>query len=83
MPEPEKVPEKQPELRSRREHSNPDHGLEGSTKQQWLRWLSEQVSGVADQIEEEEKRREHLTHTTTQELVALQTQIQEMQVELL
>ena len=73
VPEPEKVPEKQPELRSRSEQSYPDKGLEGSTKPQWLRWLSEQVSGVADQIEEEEKRREHLTHTTTQELVVLRT----------
>ena len=41
------------------------------------------MAGVADQIEEEEKRREHLTHTTTQELVVLRTQIQELQGELL
>ena len=82
-PEPEKVPEKQPEPRSRSEQGYPDKGLERSTKQQWLRWLSEQVSGVADQIEEEEKRREHLTHTATQELVVLRTQIQELQGELL
>ena len=83
VPEPEKVPEKQPEPRSRSERSNTDHGLEGSTKPQWLRWLSEQVSGVADQLEEEETRRQHLTHTTTQELVVLRTQIQELQGELL
>ena len=83
VPEPEKVPEKQPEPRSRSEQSYPDHGLEGSPKPQWLRWLSEQVSGVADQIEEEETRRQHLTHTTTQELVVLRTQIQGLQGELL
>ena len=49
----------------------------------WLRWLSEQVSGVADQMDEEEKRREHLTRSTTQELASLQTQIQELQGELI
>ena len=81
--EPESAPEKQPELGSRSKQSNLDNGLERSTKQQWLRWLSEQVSGVADQMDEEEKHREHLTHTTAQELVALRTQIQELQGELL
>ena len=50
--------------------------------QQWLRWLSEQVSGVADQMDEEEKRREHLTRSATQELASLRTQIQELQGEL-
>ena len=80
VPEPEKRPEKQPELRSRREHCYSDTG---STKPQWLRWLSEQVSGVADQMEEEEKQREHLTHTTTQEMVVLRTQLHELQGELL
>ena len=81
--EPESAPEKQPELGSRSKQSNLNNGLERSTKQQWLRWLSEQVSGVADQMDEEEKHREHLTHTTAQELVALRTQIQELQGELL
>ena len=79
-PEPEKRPEKQPELRSRSEQCYSDTG---STKPQWLRWLSEQLSGVADQLEEEETCRQQLTHTTTQELVALRTQIEEMQGELL
>ena len=51
--------------------------------QQWLRWLSDQVSGVADQMDEEEKRREHLTRATTQELVSLRIQIQELQGELI
>ena len=79
-PEPEKRPEKQPELRSRSEQCYSDTG---STKPQWLRWLSEQVSGVADQIEDEEKQREHLTQTTTQEMVVLRTQLHELQGELL
>ena len=47
--------------RSRSAQSTPDDGLERTTMQQWLRWLSEQVSGVADQMDEEEMRREHLT----------------------
>ena len=81
--QPENGQEKQPEPRNRSEQSTPDDGMERSTKQQWLRWLSEQVSGVADQIDEEEKRREHMTLTTTQELVVLRTQIQELQGELL
>ena len=42
----------------------------------------EQVSGVADQLDEEERRREYLTRTTTQELVSLRTQIQGLQEEL-
>ena len=50
--------------------------------QQWLRWLSKQVSGVADQLDEEERHREYLTRTTTQELVSLRTQIQGLQEEL-
>ena len=51
--------------------------------QQWLRWLSEQVLGVADQLDEEERRREYLTRTKTQELISLRTQIQELQEELM
>ena len=54
----------------------PEDGLEKSTMQQWLKWLSEQVSGVVGHLDEEEKRREYLTRTTTQELVSLRTQIQ-------
>ena len=50
--------------------------------QQWIRWLSEQVSGVADQLDEEERRKEYLTRTTTQELVSIRTQIQELEEEL-
>ena len=78
--EQEKRPEKHPELRSGNEQGFTD---QGSTKPQWLRWLSEQVSGVADQMEEEEERREHLTRTTTQELVVLRAQLHELQGELL
>ena len=43
---------------------------------------SEQVSGVADQLDEEERHREYLTPTKTQELVSLRTQVQELQEEL-
>ena len=70
------------EPRNKSEQSTPDDGLERSTKQQWLRWLLEQVSGVADQMDKEEKRREHLTRSATQELASLRTQIQELQGEL-
>ena len=38
--------------------------------------------GVADQMDEEEKRRERLTRSETQELASLRTQIQEFQGEL-
>ena len=50
--------------------------------QQWLRWLSEQVSGVADQLDEEERRREYLTRTTIEEFVSLWTHIQGLQEDL-
>ena len=73
--------EQQPEPQSRSAQSTLEDGLERSTMQQWLRWLSEQVSGVADQMDEE-KCREHLTRSTTQELASLRTQIQEFQGEL-
>ena len=69
--QPEGGQEQQPEPRSRSAQSTPEDGLERSTMQQWLRWLSEQVSGVADQMDEEEKRREHLTQSATQELTSL------------
>ena len=75
--QPEGRQEQQPEPPSRSAESTPteeeSHGLENNTMQQWLRWLSEQVSGLADQLDEEERRREYLTRTTTQELVSLRT----------
>ena len=78
--------EQQPEPPSGSAQSTPteeeSHGLENSTMQQWLRWLSEQVSGVADQLDEEERRTEYLTCTTTHELVSLRMQIQGLQEEL-
>ena len=84
--QPEKRQEQQPEPPSGSAQSTPteegEHGQEKSTCQQWLRWLSEQVSGVADQLDVEERRREHLTRTTTEELVSLRTQIQSVQEEL-
>ena len=84
--QPEKRQEQQPEPPSGSTQSTPteegEQGQEKSTCQQWLRWLSEQVSGVADQLDVEEKRREHLTRTTTEELVSLRTQIRGMQEEL-
>ena len=81
--QPEGRQELQPELRSGSAQSTPpEDGLEKSMMQQWLRWLSELVSGVVDQLDEEEKRREYLTRTTTQELVSLRTQIQELYEEL-
>ena len=84
--QPEKRQEQQPEPLSGSAQSTPtkggEHGPEKSTCQQWLRWLSEQVSGVADQLDVEERCREHLTRTTTKELVSLWTQIQSMQGEL-
>ena len=84
--QPEKRQEQQPEPPSGSAQSTPteegEHGQEKSTCQQWLRWLSEQVSGVADQLDVEEKRREHLTRTTTEELVSLRTQIRSVQEEL-
>jgi chromosome segregation ATPase len=80
VPEPEKRPDEQPVMRSGREQGCTD---KGSTKPQWLKWLSEQLSGVADQLEEEEGQREQLTRSTTQELVMLRTQLHELQGELL
>ena len=74
--QPEGGQEQQPEPLSGSTQSTPtegENGLEKSTMQQWLRWLSEQVSGVANQLDEEERRREYLTRTTTQELVSLRT----------
>ena len=77
--QPEKRPEPQPKPLSVSPQSTltegGEHGQEKSTCQQWLRWLSEQVSGVADQLDVEERRREHLTRTTTEELVSLRTQM--------
>jgi hypothetical protein len=78
-PEREKRPEKQPELGS---GSTPAHTDQGSTKSQWLRWLSEQLSGVADQMEKEEEQREEVTRNATQEMVLLRSQLQELQGEL-
>ena len=84
--QPEGEQEHQPEPSSGSAQSTPtegeSQGLGNSTIQQWLRWHSEQVSGVADKLDEEERRREHLTRTTTQELVSLRTQIQGLQEEL-
>ena len=45
--QPEGGQEQQLEPRSRSAQSTPGDGLERSTMQQWLRWLSKQVSGVA------------------------------------
>ena len=81
--QPEGRQEQQPEpVGGSAQSTPPEDGLEKSTMQQWLRWLSEQVSGVADQLDEEEKCREYLTRTTTQELVSLRTQIHELEGEL-
>ena len=55
---------------------------EKSTCQQWLRWLAEQVSGVADQLDVEEMCREHLMRSTTEELVSIRAQMQSMGEEL-
>ena len=74
---PEKRQEQQPEPLSSSVRSSPTEE-DKSICQQWLRWLSEQVAGVADQLDEEERHREHLTRTTIEELVALRTQIQGM-----
>ena len=75
--QPKERQEQHPEPPSGSAQSTPtegeSQGLENNTMQQWLRWLSEQVSGVADQLDEEERRREYLTRTTTQELVSLRT----------
>ena len=84
--QPEKRPEQQPEPLSGSAQSTPteggEHGQEKSTCQQWLRWLSEQVSSVADQLDVEERRREHLMRTSTEDLVLLRAQMQSMQEEL-
>ena len=78
-PEKRPGPQPQPQLLSVSAQSTPteggEHGQEKSTCQQWLRWLSEQVSGVADQLDVEERRREHLMRTSTEELVLLQTRM--------
>ena len=70
----EKQPEQQPEPPLRENAKGTptmrgEHTLEQGTCQQWLRWLGEQVSGVADQLDEEQRRREHLMHTMTEEQV--------------
>ena len=80
--QPEGGQEQQPEPRSKSAQTTLGDGLERSTMQQWLRWLSEQVSGVADQMDEQEKHREDLTRSATQELALLRTHIQELQGEL-
>ena len=59
-----------------------EHERKNSTCQQWLRWLSKQVSGVADQLEEEESRREHLIRTMKEELVSVRAQMQSVGEEL-
>ena len=59
-----------------------EQGQDKSTCQQWLSWLSEQVSGVADELDVKERRREHLARTTIEELVSLRAQIQGLQEEL-
>ena len=59
-----------------------EHGCENNTCQQWLRWLAQQVSDVADQLDGEERRREHLMQTTTEELVTVRGQLQTMGEEL-
>ena len=73
---PEKQPEKQPEL------GTPADTNEGRTKAQWLRWLSGQLSGVADQMEKEEEQREEVTRTMTKDMVMLRAQLHELQEEL-
>ena len=78
-PEQEKRPEKQPELGS---GSTPAYNDEGRTKAQWLRWLSGQLSGVADQMEKEEEQRDQVTTTATKEMVMLRAQLHELQEEL-
>ena len=84
--EPDGRQEQQPEPPSGSAESTPieeeSHGLENRTMQQCLRWFSEQVWGVVDQLDEEERCGEYLTRTTTQELVSLRTQIQGLQEEL-
>ena len=85
--QPEKQPEHQPEplIREDVQSTPPEgegHRREHNTCQQWLRWLREQVSGVADQLDEEQKRREHLMRTTTDELVKVRAQMQSMGEEL-
>ena len=72
----ERQPEEQPEPPlNGSAHNTPtvggEHGQDNITCQQWLRWLAEQVSGVADQLDEEQRRREHRMRTTTEELVAV------------
>ena len=52
-----------------------EHGLEHDTCQQWLRWLGEQVSSVADRLDEEQRCRGHLMRTTTEELEKVQAQM--------
>mgnify|MGYP000252852887 CR=1 FL=1 len=59
-----------------------EHGLEHGTCQQWLRWLGEQVSGVADRLDEEQRSRGHLMRTTTEELEKVRAQMQSMEEEL-
>ena len=59
-----------------------EHGLEHGTCQQWLTWLGEQVSGVADQLDEEQRRRGHLMCTTSEELEKVRAQMQSMEEEL-
>ena len=47
-----------------------------------MRWLGEQVSGVEEQLDEEQRRREHLMRTMTEELVRVWAQMQSMREEL-
>ena len=63
--QPGNVPQEQPDPPiSRSTQSTPteggEHGRENNTCQQWLRWLAEQVSDVADQLDVEERRRNTL-----------------------
>ena len=78
-PEQQKRPEKQPELGSGRTPAPTD---KGSTKAKWLRRLSEQLSGVADQLEKEEEQRERVARTTTKEMIMLRAHVHELQEEL-
>ena len=59
-----------------------EHEREHGTCQQWLGWLEEQVSGVADQLDEEQRQRGHLMRTTTKELQKVRAQMRGMEEEL-
>ena len=78
-PEQEKRPETQSGLRS---GSMPAPTDKGSLKAKWLRRLSEQLTGVAAQIEKEEEQRERVARTTAKEMLMLRAQVQELQQEL-